>query len=179
MPGVACSSCGCTPECMIPDVIQALCLLGKYMFACGRMAEASFFASAAATGSVHAGLHRVASLRGSPTGSPTRSSPVALSASGSAFGSEFGLGSASGFGTVSAVTSMEVRDSVALGERVLVFWQAYVLDRVLAVALQRPVVIADDDGFATRIDVPWPEEVDEYESVSFFLISQFSFKLTL
>ncbi len=125
----------------ILDVIQASCLLAKYLYACGRLVEASYHASAAATLAVHVGLHRVASLQ----------PPVLPWAA-----------------VITGSTSLQLdppMDVIEIGERISVFWQAFVLDRCLAAALQRPSCIVDDDSFMSKIDTPWPEEIEEYATV--------------
>lgn len=124
------------------DVVQASCLLAKYFLATGRTPEASYHASAAATLAVHAGLHRAASMHVRAGGRRV-----------------------AGQGAPGLLLDAP-QDAIELGERIGVFWQAYVLDRCLAVALQRQTCIVDDEGFDTRIDAPWPEEIEEYENVS-------------
>lgn len=129
----------------IVDVIQASCLLSKYLFACGRLVEASYHASAAATLAVHVGLHRVASLQPPVT-------PWSTVVTGSA-----------------SLYLDPPMDVIELGERISVFWQAFCLDRCLAAALQRPSSIIDDDSFMSKIDTPWPEDIEEYATVRFSL----------
>ena len=69
----------------------------------------------------------------------------------------------------SALEIESPQDSIELGERILVFWQAFILDRCLSVALKRPVCIVDDEAYASQIDTPWPIEIEEYESVGIFI----------
>ncbi|KAH8116650.1 hypothetical protein DFH11DRAFT_1542643 [Phellopilus nigrolimitatus] len=125
------------------DAIQASVLLARYFFATARLHEASYHASAAADLAVQCGLHQ-------------------LGAPSSPYDFEFGVG---GSASASALRLAPPADAVELGERIGVFWEVYVLDRLLAVALRRPPCIADDDCVETRVDTPWPEDVEEYESI--------------
>ncbi|KAI5118172.1 hypothetical protein M0805_008413 [Coniferiporia weirii] len=145
---------GVAPATAALDALQASVLLARYFFACARLTEASYHASAAADLAVQCGLHQ---LRGG----------FSLGVFGSDFGSgvsgyeyDGGLGMSS-----SALHLSPPVDAVELGERIGVFWQVYVLDRMLSVALRRPPCIVDDDCVETRIDTPWPEEIQEYENI--------------
>lgn len=137
-----------SPAIVAIDAIQASVLLSRYFFANARFHEASYHANAAADLAVQLGLHQL-------------NSTFALAAQQQQWG----------FPTVSPVSSSALRlappvDSVELGERIGVFWQVYILDRMLSVALRRPPCIIDDDCVETRIDTPWPEEIEEYDHVS-------------
>lgn len=127
------------------DALQASVILSRYFFACARLTEASYHASAAADLAVQWGLHQ---LNGADVNA-------------------FGLGT---FDAENASTSAlhlaPPTDTIELGERICVFWQVFVLDRLLSVALRRPPCIVDDDCVETKVDSPWPEDAEEYGNVS-------------
>lgn len=134
-----------SPAVAAVDALQASVILSRYFFACARLTEASYHASAAADLAVQWGLHQ---LSGADLNS-------------------FGLvGSFDGDNSTSALHLAPPSDSIELGERICVFWQVYVLDRLLSVALRRPPCIVDDDCIETRVDSPWPEDAEEYGNVS-------------
>ncbi|TDL21708.1 hypothetical protein BD410DRAFT_287744 [Rickenella mellea] len=126
----------------IIDTIQACAMLAKYYFANGRNLEASFHASSAATMAIHAGLHRTASTQAGllPWTDVTKGSAL--------------------------LPLDPPKDAAEQGERIAVFWQVFIIDRTLSVALQRPTCIPEDCGFYTRIDTPWPEDIEEYDNMS-------------
>lgn len=139
-----------SPATVAVDAIQASVLLARYFFAIGRLHEASYHASAAADLAVQVGLHQI-------------SSSYALAISQEQRWVNFP--------SINPVSSSELhlappQDSIELGERIGVFWQVYILDRLLSVALRRPPCIVDDDCVETRIDTPWPDDIEEYENVS-------------
>ncbi|KAH7912432.1 hypothetical protein BJ138DRAFT_1004480 [Hygrophoropsis aurantiaca] len=118
------------------DVIQASCLLSVYFLSNGRALEGSYHANAAASLAVQCGLHGALFTR------PT-------------------------FETTSAIPSFRLepaKDVIEQGERILTFWQVFVLDRCWSVVLQKPVTIPESpDGYASIL-MPWPQEMEEYES---------------
>lgn len=135
---------------VVIDTIQASVLLSRYFFSIGRLHESSYYSNAAASLAIQSGLHQINS-----------SLAIAISQQQQL----------PAFAGLSAVYSSALRlpppqDGVELGERINLFWQVFVLDRLLSVALRRSPTIIDDDSVETRIDTPWPEEVEEYEHVS-------------
>ncbi|EJD02587.1 uncharacterized protein FOMMEDRAFT_28322 [Fomitiporia mediterranea MF3/22] len=125
------------------DVVQSHVLLSRYFFAEGRASEARVHASSAADLALQLGLHQLCALN-----------PEA--------NFERGTMNDSVKGTLQLTPPI---DSIALGERIDLFWAVFVLDRTLATALNLPPCIADDECVETRVDTPWPEEMDEYEHV--------------
>ncbi len=135
---------------VVMDTIQAAVLLSRYFFSIGRLHEASYYSNAAASLTIQSGLHQINS-----------SLAIAISQQQQV----------PAFAGLSAVYSSALRlpppqDGIELGERINLFWQVFVLDRLLSVALRRSPTIIDDDSVETRIDTPWPEDVEEYEHVS-------------
>ena len=57
-------------------------------------------------------------------------------------------------------------DDVEEGERIRAFWTAFSLDRCLSVICHTPSLFAQQGTTATRVDTPWPLEMNEYEEVS-------------
>ena len=164
---------------VIIDTIQASCLLARYFFALGRLHEAGYHTSAAANLAVQAGLHQIASVSNSsmyPGGQAQQWSGAPVEGFVS---TEYGGRSTAGFMGGPSMHSVNPPlspsfstlrlpppvDAVELGERIGAFWQSFVLDRLVSVAVRRPASIADDDCVDTRIDTPWPEEIEEYENV--------------
>lgn len=141
-----------SPSIAAIDAIQASVLLARYFFATGRLHEASYHASAAADLAVQIGLHQINS-----------SLALVMAQQQQQWGGLQGLSAVS----TSALRLAPAQDAIELGERIGVFWQVYILDRLLSVALKRSPCIIDDDCVETRIDTPWPEEVEEYEHVCF------------
>ena len=58
------------------------------------------------------------------------------------------------------------RDAIELGERINVFWAAFVLDRCWSVALGAPSALVDEHPPAMSIRTPLPRRMEEYASVS-------------
>jgi len=54
-------------------------------------------------------------------------------------------------------------DSIEEGERIHAFWTVYVIDKMWAIALDRPAFIADDGSPISTIETPWPLEMGEFE----------------
>ncbi|KAI0088107.1 hypothetical protein BDY19DRAFT_994517 [Irpex rosettiformis] len=121
------------------DLIQASCLLSVYFLSNGRLLEGSYYASSAASLAIQWGLHQI--------GSTEITSSGAVSAE---WDSPFRLEPA--------------KDAIEQGERILVFWQVYDLDRCWSVALQRPAVLPDSKHPKTTITTPWPQRMEEYEA---------------
>ncbi|KAL5485556.1 hypothetical protein ACEPAI_8199 [Sanghuangporus weigelae] len=117
------------------DALQASVLLARYLFAEGRSNEARMHVVRAGDLVLQLGLHQLFS---------------------------------NGPSNESGACRLHIQppsDSVALGECVALFWVAFVLDRMVATALNLPPCIVDDECVETRIDTPWPEDVEEYENI--------------
>lgn len=127
----------------VVDFIQASCLLSVYFLSNGRLLEGSYHASAAASLALQWGLHQIGRDDfGSPV--PERESTFRLE---------------------------PAKDSIEQGERILAFWQVFNLDRCWSVALHRPATIPDSKHPWTAITTPWPQRMEDYETVSAFLLN--------
>ncbi|KIJ18475.1 hypothetical protein PAXINDRAFT_167077 [Paxillus involutus ATCC 200175] len=118
------------------DVIQASCLLSVYFLSNGRVLEGSYHATAAASLAIQCGLHGVMMNR-----------PV--------------------FETTGVMSSFKLeppKDAIEQGERILTFWQVFTLDRCWSTVLQRPMTIPDSPEGYLSIVLPWPQDMEEYES---------------
>lgn len=121
----------------VVDFIQASCLLSMYFLSNGRMLEGSYHASAAASMALQWGLHQLSDV---PQVSQMDRDP------------EYRLDPA--------------KDAIEQGERILAFWQVFNLDRCWSVVLQRPPTIPDSKHPWTSLITPWPQSMEEYETVS-------------
>lgn len=118
------------------EVVQAAVLFSRYLFANSRAAEARAHLATVADVAIQLGLHQVGSMDiANRTGNNSR----------------FSMSSA--------------QDSMTMGSHIRLFWELFILDRVLSVELSLAPLIQDDDCVETRIDTPWPEEMDEYDSL--------------
>ncbi|TFY71620.1 hypothetical protein EVG20_g1379 [Dentipellis fragilis] len=117
------------------DMIQGCCLLAMYLLTNGRLLEGSYHASNAASLAMQWGLHRQVSEE------PDL---------GECFETSFRL--------------PPPRDVIERGERILTFWQVFILDRCWSVVLQRPSTIQDGRDMMTAITVPWPQDMEDYEA---------------
>ncbi|KAG1844338.1 hypothetical protein DFJ58DRAFT_29242 [Suillus subalutaceus] len=117
------------------DVIQASCLLSVYFLSNGRALEGSYHANAAASLAIQCGLHGTIINRSSSFETTASISPFKLD---------------------------PPKDAIEQGERILTFWQVFVLDRCWSVVLHKPVTIPHgSDGYASII-MPWPQDMEEY-----------------
>lgn len=121
----------------VVDFVQGSCLLSLYFLSNGRMLEGSYHASAAASMALQWGLHQLGDV---PQPTQMDRDP------------EFRLDPA--------------KDAIERGERVLAFWQVFNLDRCWSVVLQRPPTIPDSKHPWTSLITPWPQCMEEYETVS-------------
>lgn len=120
------------------DVIQASCLLSVYFLSNGRALEGSYHANAAASLAIQCGLHGAMTNRSSSFETTASISPFKLD---------------------------PPKDAIEQGERILTFWQVFVLDRCWSVVLHKPVTIPHgSDGYASII-MPWPQDMEEYVAV--------------
>ncbi|KIK92261.1 hypothetical protein PAXRUDRAFT_147693 [Paxillus rubicundulus Ve08.2h10] len=118
------------------DVIQASCLLSVYFLSNGRVLEGGYHATAAASLAIQCGLHGVMMNR-----------PV--------------------FETTGVMSPFKLeppKDAIEQGERILTFWQVFTLDRCWSTVLQRPMTIPDSPEGYLPIVLPWPQDMEEYES---------------
>ena len=120
------------------DVIQASCLLSVYFLSNGRALEGSYHAAAAASLTMQCGLHGAIINR-------------------SVFEST---------GVMAPLQLEPAKDAVEQGERISTFWQVFVLDRCWSAVLQKPATIPDGPEGCLSIVMPWPQGMEEYESVS-------------
>lgn len=108
------------------DIVQASCLLAVYFYLNSRILEAYCHSFAAARLAVGLGLHQIRPLN--PTEPPLSTSiPI-----------------------VPPMNEIEFR------ERVAVFWQVFVVDRLWSIASGLPVALTDSSRLAT-IKTPWPK----------------------
>jgi hypothetical protein len=143
------------------DVIQASCLLALYFLSNGRILEGSYHVSSAASLALQCGLHR-----------PRHSSPSSPSVAAMASSPAAALGppSSAGFEPLEAMRLGPPKDVVEQGERIAVFWHVFNLDRCWSVVLRKPPVIPDGRDALTALKLPWPQSMEEYESVSVLLL---------
>lgn len=130
----------------VVDFIQASCLLSVYFLSNGRFIEGSYHASVAANSAIQWGLHQIGSEDFTHM-STIGESPFRLD---------------------------PAKDAIEQGERILTFWQVFTLDRCWSVALQRPATLPDSKHPWTAVSTPWPQRMEEYETVS---ISQCAFHI--
>ncbi|KAF9237442.1 hypothetical protein BU15DRAFT_75985 [Melanogaster broomeanus] len=119
------------------DVIQASCLLSVYFLSNGRSLEGSYHATAAASLAIQCGLHGVMTNR----------LPI--------------------FETTGVMSPFKLeppKDVIEQGERILTFWQVFTLDRCWSAVLQKPTTIPDGSEGYSSIIMPWPQDMEEYES---------------
>lgn len=69
-------------------------------------------------------------------------------------------------GVMTPLKLAPAKDAVEQGERILTFWQVFALDRCWSVVLQKPVTVPDGPEGSLSIVMPWPQSMEEYESVS-------------
>jgi hypothetical protein len=106
-----------------------------YFLSNGRALEGSYHANAAASLAIQCGLHGAIINRSSSFETTASISPFKLD---------------------------PPKDAIEQGERILTFWQVFVLDRCWSVALHKPVTIPHgSDGYASII-MPWPQDMEEY-----------------
>lgn len=127
------------------DVIQASCLLSLYFLSNGRLLEGSYHASAAASIALQWGLHQLGDV---PRAATMDRDP--------------------------AFRLEPAKDSIEEGERILAFWQVFNLDRCWSVVLHRPPTIPDSKHPWTSLVTPWPQRMEDYETVCHALHVDFS-----
>jgi hypothetical protein len=118
------------------DAIQASCLLSLYFLANGRMMEGSYHASAAASLAIQCGLHRGVLRESHASFEPT-----------------------------DGLKLPPPKDLIEEGERISAFWQVYNLDRCWSVVLRKPTIILDGRDPLSAVHLPWPQNMEDYESV--------------
>lgn len=125
-------------------VLQAEILLAYYFFHNGRLIEGKFHSSAAVSLAVMCNLHKQGS---------NGSEPIATQPSGPL---SFGLPAP--------------RDPIEEGERIHAWWTTFILDKCWVVALGSPsTILEDDNNTNTRIDAPWPLDLEKYGTVRFII----------
>lgn len=127
------------------DIIQGCCLLSLYLLTNGRLLEGSYHASVAASLAMQWGLHRQVSEEPD---------------TGVCLDSSFKL--------------PPPADAIERGERILAFWQVFILDRCWSVVLQRPSTIQDGRDMLTSITLPWPQDIQDYEAGNFSNLLDFA-----
>ncbi|CAA7263447.1 unnamed protein product [Cyclocybe aegerita] len=119
--------------------IQAEVLLANYFFAQGRFLEGKYHLATAVSTALSAGLHKIRSA------SPGGGSPVASVGAGNN-------------------QLAPARDAVEEGERIIAGWTVFTMDKVWAVALDyEPNFLHSTHAMGTKIDTPWPLEIEEFE----------------
>ncbi|KAH9474359.1 hypothetical protein JR316_0012817 [Psilocybe cubensis] len=115
--------------------IQAEVLLATYFFANGRFFEGKYHVTTAVSMVFSAGLHKIRS-----------SAPQQQSVTGS------------------STRLPEPKDSIEEGERIMALWTVLDLDKHWAIALEHtPNFEYSTHPLATKVDTPWPLEMDEFE----------------
>ncbi|KAG9001585.1 accessory factor associated with RNA polymerase II [Tulasnella sp. JGI-2019a] len=125
------------------DFLQASCLLAWYFFFKGRLLEGHYHASAAARFAISSGLHL---LKVKPEGVQ---------------------GTLGFFNPPTPVSGdrkilAPPEDSIALGERVNLFWSIFLADRTGAIGTGLPVVIRDED-----VEASWPRRFEDFTMPDF------------
>ncbi|TFY66356.1 hypothetical protein EVG20_g4740 [Dentipellis fragilis] len=127
----------CSRSHQIVQVIQTHLLLALYHYIIGAYIEGRRQSNAAASLAISSQFHRIRSTE------PSQNSL--------------------GFVDIVPLTVTESRDQVEEGERISGMWTAFAVDRCWAVALGAPAIISDDPVLGTRIDTPWPLDMETYE----------------
>ena len=118
------------------EAIQASCLVATYLFAHNRMVEGVYYANAAALLASSAGLHRHL-----PPGSIPR--PI--------------------LGPESLPLALQPpMDGIQWAERLLAFWNVYVLERSWSAATAFPSQRWEDRELRDCITSPWPYDIECY-----------------
>lgn len=130
------------------NVVQASSLLAVYFFAKARLLEGYYHSSSAARLAVALGLHQIRT-------------PVWRPQQGAQYGGAAWNGSPS-----TSVPLPPPHDAVELGERILAFWQVFVVDRCWSVATGLPSSLPDDDHPQLHISSVWPRPIYDFENVS-------------
>lgn len=128
--------------------IQTEVLLATYFFANGRFFEGKYHLSNAVSTAFSAKLHKIRSSE--PSQQQTTSQTGRMPSP---------------------------RDSVEEGERILGLWTVLTLDKIWAIALDSPPNFEHSThALATKVDTPWPLEMEDFEQV-WFILSPFSFEV--
>jgi hypothetical protein len=158
MPSIGVTGSGSvSPSIATIDAIQASVLLARYYYVTGSVRAAAYHANAATRLAVDAGLHQLASVR-----VPAIARARAQAQMQSSTQMPWSMGAEQ---PDYPLHLDPCSDSVELGERLGVWWQAYALDRVLSVSLKKTPCVVDDEAAETRVDAPWPEDIMEYENM--------------
>ncbi|KAG8927634.1 hypothetical protein FRC01_007141 [Tulasnella sp. 417] len=120
------------------NFLQASCLLAWYFFFKGRLLEGHYHASAAARFAMSCGLHLLKVKADGVQGTLTFYYP------------------SPGNGDRSILPQPE--DSIALAERINLFWSIFQADRTGSIGTGLPVVIRDEE-----IETPWPRRFEDFE----------------
>ena len=121
--------------------IQTEVLLSTYFFANGRFFEGKYHLSNAVSTVFSAKMHRIRSYE------PSQQQA-----------------------TSQAPRMPSPRDSVEEGERILGLWTVLTLDKTWAIALENsPNFEHSTHALATRVDTPWPLEMEDFEQVFLFI----------
>ncbi|KAG9010222.1 hypothetical protein FRB90_007970 [Tulasnella sp. 427] len=120
------------------NFLQASCLLAWYFFFKGRLLEGHYHASAAARFAMSCGLHLLKVKADGVQGTLTFYYP------------------SPGNGERSILPQPE--DSIALAERINLFWSIFQADRTGSIGTGLPVVIRDEE-----IETPWPRRFEDFE----------------
>ncbi|KAL5504749.1 hypothetical protein ACEPAH_7412 [Sanghuangporus vaninii] len=126
------------------QAIQAEILLALYLFNDARVMEGRYHLSAAGTGVLACGLHRISDHQRSPT------SQISLS----------------GLGVGGMLVMDPPQDAIELGERINLFWSVYALDRCWSVALGSAPAIPDHPISGTTVRSPTPLHLDICNNLS-------------
>ena len=134
--------------------IQAEILLALYFFCDGRLLEGRYHAAAAVTAAMSCRFHQIGEREraAAPVSSSSSSTPGSAS-------TNFAV-------TTSDLMMPPARSAIELGERIRVFWSAFLLDRCWSVALGCPPSLLDEHPPAMSISTPLPRMADDYENVS-------------
>ncbi|KAG8898700.1 hypothetical protein FRB99_007222 [Tulasnella sp. 403] len=130
------------------NFLQASVLLAWYFFFKGRLLEGHYHASAAARFAMSCGLHllkvKADGLQGTLTfycPSPSQSSDRNI--------------------------LPQPEDSIALAERINLFWSIFLADRTGSIGTGLPVVIRDNE-----IETPWPRRFEDFELIIWTTVAE-------
>lgn len=131
------------------SILQAEVLLAYYFFHNGRLLEGGYHAGAAVSLAVMCDLHKIPTRQGRRPGADPSSLDLR----------SMGL---------HGLSLPPPKDAIEEGERIHAWWTTYVLDKAWVVARNSPSAIYDDgNNEASRIDTPWPLELNQYGQVCF------------
>ncbi|KAG6884515.1 hypothetical protein C0993_010438 [Termitomyces sp. T159_Od127] len=124
----------------LPDIVQASALLAIYLYMNNRIMEGYRHTFSAIKLAVGIGLHQI-----QPQSVLTGIYPV----------------------HAPLIPVAPPRNAMELQDRVLAFWQVFMIDRCWSVAIGLPLVLPDKDAPQCRIITPWPLGPGKWDTINF------------